>query len=91
MSVFNGNDIITNKGLSLDDTFETLSSIYPNLIRSEVPAIGGDESFRPITITYSTNHNIKGDYMVFMLTDDNKVDDIGVYNINKDNDICEIY
>ncbi|WP_201614593.1 hypothetical protein [Psychrobacter sp. JCM 18902] len=91
MSVSSGGDIITDKGLSLDDTFETLNSIYPDLIRSEVPAIGGDESFTPITITYSTNHNLKGDYMVFMLTDDNKVDDIGVYNINKDNDVCEIY
>lgn len=91
MSVFSGDDIITDKGLSMDDTFETLSTIYPDLMRSEVPVIGGDESFTPITITYSTNHNIKGDYMVFMLTDDNRVDDIGVYNINKDNDVCEIY
>ena len=91
MSVFSGDDIITDKGLSLDDSFEMLNSIYPDLTKSEVPAIGGDESFTPITITYSTNHNLKGDYMVFMLTDDNKVDDISIYNINKNNDVCEIY
>ena len=91
MSVSSGDDIITDKGLSINDSFETLNSIYPNLTRAEVPAIGGDESFTPITITYSTNHNIKGDYMVFMLTDDNRVDDISIYNINKDNDVCEIY
>lgn len=91
VSVFSGDDISTDKGLSLDDSFEMLNSIYPDLTKSEVPAIGGDESFTPITVTYSTDHNLKGDYMVFMLTDDNKVNDIGVYNINYDNDYCEVY
>lgn len=91
MSVFSGDNISTDKGLSLDDTFETLSTIYPDLTKSEDINIGGDESSNSTTISYSTNHNLRGDYMVFILTDDNKVDDIGVYNINKDNDICEVY
>ena len=91
MSVFSGDDITTDKGLSLDDSFETLSTIYPDLTKSEDSNIGGDESANSTTISYSTNHNLKGDYMVFILTDDNKVEDIGVYNINHNNDVCEIY
>ena len=91
MSVSGSGDITTDKGLSLDDSFETLSTIYPDLTKSEDSNIGGDESANSTTISYSTNHNLKGDYMVFILTDDNKVEDIGVYNINHNNDVCEIY
>lgn len=91
MSVSGSGDITTDKGLSLDDSFETLESIYPDLTKSEDSNIGGDESANSTTISYSTNHNLKGDYMVFILTDDNKVEDIGVYNINHNNDVCEIY